>query len=118
MNKRATDKGDSRKVFAHYMVQFLPQLFKQIHARPLTGIHQQVGLTNGQPLDVWVHDIKTAKEAGIDGFALNIGPSDSWTEEQLQLAYSAAEEASEFVLFPSFECVRSPRPLDMPIWED
>ncbi|KAM7186640.1 Glycoside hydrolase [Rhypophila sp. PSN 637] len=81
MSKRATEKGDSRKVFAHYMV----------------------GLTLGQPLDVWEHDVKTAKDAGIDGFALNIGPSDPWTAEQLKLAYDAAEEASDFVVFPSFD---------------
>lgn len=101
-----TEKGDSRKVFAHYMVRFLALLSIVSITCLLTSLARQVGLTHGQSLDVWEHDIKTAKEAGIDGFALNIGPSDSWTDEQLQQAYSAAEEASEFVLFPSFECVR------------
>ena len=52
-----------------------------------------------------MHDIRTAKEVGIDGFALNIGPSDSWTDEQLQQAYYAAEQIGGFVLFPSFEFV-------------
>ena len=44
-----------------------------------------------------------AKDCGIDGFALNIGPSDPWTESQLNLAYSAAEQVGDFVMFLSFE---------------
>jgi Glycosyl hydrolase family 71. len=64
-----------------------------------------VGLTYGQSSQQWAHDIKTAKEAGIDGFALNIGPSDHWTVAQLDLAYEVAEQAGEFVLFLSFEYV-------------
>ncbi|KAK3349481.1 glycoside hydrolase, partial [Lasiosphaeria hispida] len=70
-----------RKVFAHYMI----------------------GLTCEQPPHQWAHDIRTAKEAGIDGFALNIGPSDFWTEIQLHQAYQAAEQAGGFVLFLSFD---------------
>ncbi|KAK3316639.1 glycoside hydrolase [Apodospora peruviana] len=81
MNKKAPAKSADRKVFAHYMV----------------------GITFGQALDVWVHDINTAKQAGIDGFALNIGPSDTHTNEQLQQAYQAAEQAGDFVLFLSFD---------------
>ncbi|KAK0644585.1 glycoside hydrolase [Cercophora newfieldiana] len=71
----------SRKVFAHYMV----------------------GLTCGQAREQWLHDVVAAKEAGIDGFALNIGPSDPWTEEQLDLAYRVAEQVGGFVLFISFD---------------
>ncbi|KAK3942588.1 glycoside hydrolase [Diplogelasinospora grovesii] len=70
-----------RKVFAHYMV----------------------GLTHGQSSAHWAHDIKCAKDAGIDGFALNIGPADPWTLTQLRHAYEAAEEAGDFVLFLSFD---------------
>ncbi|KAK1754285.1 glycoside hydrolase [Echria macrotheca] len=78
----APDAEDSpRKVFAHYMV----------------------GLTCEQSLDQWYYDIKTAAEAGIDGFALNIGPSDHWTETQLFQAYHAAEQVGNFVLFISFD---------------
>lgn len=47
--------------------------------------------------------MQCAKDCGIDGFALNIGPSDPWTETQLDLAYSAAEQIGDFVLFLSFE---------------
>ncbi|KAL2265944.1 hypothetical protein VTJ83DRAFT_5296 [Remersonia thermophila] len=72
---------DRRKVFAHYMV----------------------GLTNGQTSDIWIREINTAKLAGIDGFALNIGPNDPWTKEQLTKAYKAAEQATRFSLFLSFD---------------
>jgi glucan endo-1,3-alpha-glucosidase len=41
--------------------------------------------------------------AGIDGFALNIGPSDSWTGTQLYYAYEEAARIGGFVLFLSFE---------------
>jgi len=59
----------------------------------------------------WTHDIETAKEAGIDGFALNIGPADPWTEQQLDQAYYVAEKIGDFVLFLSFEYAdRATRP--------
>ncbi|ETS82253.1 hypothetical protein PFICI_07255 [Pestalotiopsis fici W106-1] len=74
-------QSNDRKVFAHYMV----------------------GLTDGQSSDQWAQDISDAKSAGIDGFALNIGGSDSWTDTQLPLAYAAAEAAGSFVLFISFD---------------
>ncbi|KAK0616829.1 glycoside hydrolase [Immersiella caudata] len=70
-----------RKVFAHYMV----------------------GLTLGQSPEQWKHDVVTAKEVGIDGFALNIGPSDPWTREQLDMAYQVTGEVGDFVLFISFD---------------
>ncbi|KAK3381989.1 glycoside hydrolase [Podospora didyma] len=73
--------NSDRKVFAHYMV----------------------GITYGQTQAQWGHDVNTAKEAGIDGFALNIGPSDHYTDIQLQQAYTAAEKAGNFVLFLSFD---------------
>ncbi|KAJ9165719.1 Glycoside hydrolase [Coniochaeta hoffmannii] len=71
----------SRQVFAHYMV----------------------GICDGQTQDQWAHEIQTAKAAGIDGFALNIGPSDYWTQPQLHNAYAAAEQVGGFVLFISFD---------------
>jgi glucan endo-1,3-alpha-glucosidase len=40
---------------------------------------------------------------GIDGFALNAEPIDSYSEEQLALAYSAATDAGEFQMFISFD---------------
>ncbi|KAM5374796.1 hypothetical protein ACJZ2D_006290 [Fusarium nematophilum] len=70
----------SRQVYAHYMV----------------------GLTDGQSLSQWQKDISDAQASGIDGFALNIGPSDAWTLTQLHQAYAAAEAAS-FGMFLSFD---------------
>jgi glucan endo-1,3-alpha-glucosidase len=78
---RAT--GD-RKVFAHYMV----------------------GLTDQQSASQWQQDISQAKGSGIDGFALNIGSSDSWNTAQLPLAYNAAA-ASGFSVFLSFDMAAS-----------
>ena len=43
-----------------------------------------------------------AKEAGIDGFALNIGPTDAWTGKQLDFAYDAADQL-DFKLLISFD---------------
>lgn len=73
--------SSDRKVFAHYMV----------------------GLTDGQSSAQWAQDISDAQSAGIDGFALNIGGSDSWNDAQLPLAYAAAAAAGDFVLFLSFD---------------
>ncbi|KAK0742942.1 glycoside hydrolase [Schizothecium vesticola] len=73
--------NDERRVFAHYMV----------------------GLTCNQKPEQWLRDVQCAKDCGIDGFALNIGPCDPWTESQLDLAYSAAEQVGDFVLFLSFD---------------
>ncbi|KAK4153837.1 glycoside hydrolase [Chaetomidium leptoderma] len=75
----APDPG--RKVFAHYMV----------------------GVTCDQTPEQWAHDITCAKAAGIDGFALNIGPSDHWTSTQLEHAYRVAEHFGGFTLFVSFD---------------
>ncbi|KAL2140250.1 hypothetical protein VTI28DRAFT_4039 [Corynascus sepedonium] len=74
-----SDSG--RKVFAHYIV----------------------GLTCGQPPERWDRDIVAAELAGLDGFALNIGPSDDWTIAQLDHAYQAAERRVGFFLFISFD---------------
>ncbi|KAI1076869.1 glycoside hydrolase family 71 protein [Whalleya microplaca] len=62
-----------------------------------------VGLTDNQAALQWAQDISDAQSAGIDGFALNIGPSDSWTETQLQLAYDTAAGKNNFKLFISFD---------------
>jgi glucan endo-1,3-alpha-glucosidase len=70
----------SRQVFAHYMV----------------------GLTDAQSPEQWAKDVNDAKAVGIDGFALNIGPHDAWTFDQVHLAYAAAETAG-FQMFLSFD---------------
>jgi len=51
----------------------------------------------------WYNDIHAAAAAGIDGFALNIG-ADSYTDQQLDLAYNAsAWYGNNFKLFLSFD---------------
>ncbi len=63
-----------------------------------------MGLTDGQSLDLWKSEISSAEAAGIDGFALNIGPSDPWTTTQLVQAYAAAAQTNgNFVMFLSFD---------------
>ncbi|KAI5803928.1 glycoside hydrolase [Geopyxis carbonaria] len=69
-----------KKVFAHYML----------------------GLTDGQTAEEWQKEMSSAKALGIDGFALNAGPTDTWSATQLDLAYAAAE-AVGFTVFISFD---------------
>ncbi|KAI0021730.1 glycoside hydrolase family 71 protein [Xylariomycetidae sp. FL0641] len=76
----AAGAASGRMVFAHYMV----------------------GLTDGQSSVQWATDIADAQAAGIDGFALNVGPSDAWNGAQLPAAYEAAD-ASGFNMFISFD---------------
>ncbi|KAK3294952.1 glycoside hydrolase family 71 protein [Chaetomium fimeti] len=80
-NHRPVVPDSGRRVFAHYMV----------------------GLACDHPPECWVHDVAAAKAAGIDGFALNIGPSDHWTSIQLDHAYEAAEKCGGFSMFISFD---------------
>lgn len=49
----------------------------------------------------WEKEMRIAKAHAIDGFALNIGV-DPYTQDQLDLAYSAAE-AVDFDVFISFD---------------
>ncbi|KAK4095914.1 glycoside hydrolase family 71 protein [Parathielavia hyrcaniae] len=62
-----------------------------------------VGLACQQTREKWAHDIKAARLAGIDGFALNVGPSDHWTGVQLHHAYKEAEGVHGFSVFISFD---------------
>lgn len=51
----------------------------------------------------WESDISEARKARIDGFALNIGPQDTYTDAVLDKAYQAAEAVGNFYLFLSFD---------------
>ncbi|ODN93422.1 hypothetical protein L198_05287 [Cryptococcus wingfieldii CBS 7118] len=75
-----TTVGGEKKVFAHFMV----------------------GIVSTYTQSDWLADMQLAKDAGIDGFALNIGV-DSYSEGQLDLAYAACETLSEFNVFISFD---------------
>jgi Glycosyl hydrolase family 71 len=61
----------------------------------------------------WQSDIQAAKDAHIDGFALNIAPQDSYTDTSLENAYDAAEAVGNFSLFLSFDYLSGgPWPID------
>ncbi|WVQ85054.1 hypothetical protein IAT38_007218 [Cryptococcus sp. DSM 104549] len=64
--------------------------------------HFMIGIVSTyQPSD-WIADINLAKSKGIDGFALNIGV-DWYSQDQLDMAYAAAEGMDDFKLFISFD---------------
>ncbi|KAI9822506.1 MAG: hypothetical protein M1827_000225 [Pycnora praestabilis] len=65
--------------------------------------HFIVGNSAGSTYDDWVDDVQKAKDAHIDGFALNIAPQDTYTDTSLQNAYNAADAAGNFTLFLSFD---------------
>ena len=67
----------------------------------------KVGNAASHTIDDWADDIQQAKDASIDGFALNIG-GDSYTGTQLTNAYSAAKTAGGFSLFISFDFAAYP----------
>ena len=64
--------------------------------------HFMVGIVSTYALQDWVNDMNLAKSYGITGFALNIG-TDSYTDAQLDLAYQAGAQVSDFNLFISFD---------------
>jgi glucan endo-1,3-alpha-glucosidase len=74
----------------------------------------QFGLTDGHTYDDWNQEILAAQAAGIDGFALNIGPNDHYTMPQLRQAYSAASSlfGGRFVLFLSFDMAAGDWPVE------
>jgi len=54
-----------------------------------------VGNTYPFTYSTWVDDINRAKSAGIDGFALNVGP-DEWQPSRVADAYAAAQAIGGF----------------------
>ncbi|OAX79204.1 hypothetical protein ACJ72_06477 [Emergomyces africanus] len=75
--------------------------------------HFMVGNAAAMTRDQWVTDINLAKEAHIDGFVMNIGPQDSYTDAVLRQAYDVATTLGEFTLFLSFDYLSAgPWPAD------
>ncbi|GAB7347678.1 hypothetical protein MBLNU459_g5245t1 [Dothideomycetes sp. NU459] len=64
--------------------------------------HVIVGNTEPYQESDWASDIKAASAVGIDGFTLNIG-HDSYTDTQLDNAFAAADNTSDFSLLLSFD---------------
>ncbi|EEP78960.1 conserved hypothetical protein [Uncinocarpus reesii 1704] len=92
---------EPKSVFAHFIVSS-PRI-KKIKKSLVSELKLQVGNAASMTLDEWKADIKLAKEAHIDGFALNIAPQDSYTDSVLQKAYKAAGDTGGFTLFLSFD---------------
>lgn len=65
--------------------------------------HFMVGNAASMTPEQWAFDILEAQKAHIDGFALNIGQQDSYTDAVLENAYNAADAAGNFFLFLSFD---------------
>lgn len=80
----------------------------------ITKGNPQFGLTDGHTYEDWNQEILAAHAAGIDGFALNIGPNDHYTMPQLRQAYSAASSllGGRFVMFLSFDMAAGEWPVD------
>ncbi|QKX57534.1 uncharacterized protein TRUGW13939_04651 [Talaromyces rugulosus] len=64
--------------------------------------HFMVGIVENYTLADWETDMNTAKDIGIDAFALNCASIDKYTPTQLALAYKAAA-AVDFKVFISFD---------------
>ncbi|KKA17141.1 Glucan endo-1,3-alpha-glucosidase agn1, partial [Rasamsonia emersonii CBS 393.64] len=76
-------------------------------------IPSQVGNAAEMTPQQWESDIQQAKDAHIDGFALNIAAKDPNTDGILQNAYAAAEAVGDFKLFLSFDYeAEGPWPMD------
>ncbi|KAL3469843.1 glycosyl hydrolase family 71-domain-containing protein [Aspergillus californicus] len=65
--------------------------------------HFIVGVAAQMSPAEWETDIVEAQKAHIDGFVLNVGPQDDYTDRVLQTAYDAAERIGDFTLFISFD---------------
>lgn len=64
-----------------------------------------IGNTYPYTNETWANDIKLAKAAGIDAFALNVG-SDPWQLNQVQTAYYQAQQTNlDFKMFLSLVCL-------------
>ncbi|KAB8342915.1 hypothetical protein FH972_022512 [Carpinus fangiana] len=78
-----------------------------VQAQNLVFAHLIIGNTASYTQDDALNDIKTAHDAGIDGFALNIAIQDGYTGTSLDNYYAAAEQVPGFKLFISFDYAAS-----------
>lgn len=69
---------------------------KRDDAPKLVVAHHMVGNTYPYTQNDWASDIQAAHDAGIDGFALNIG-TDDWQPAQVASAYVVPSKRSRFV---------------------
>lgn len=94
--------------------KFSPGNQIRLSGQCVTKGNTQFGLTDGHTYEDWNQEILAAHAAGIDGFALNIGPNDHYTMPQLRQAYAAATSlfGGRFVLFLSFDMAAGEWPVD------
>lgn len=79
-----------------------PLALAQALERKVVFAHFMVGIVSTYAQADWEKDMKLAQSYGIDGFALNIGV-DSYTQQQLDYAYAAAQAVTGFKVFISFD---------------
>ena len=72
-------------------------------AGALVNLERQVGNAYSMTDEQWQSDIRAAKDAHIDGFALNIALQDEHTGDVVEKAYQAAQSVGGFSLFLSFD---------------
>ncbi|PVF94205.1 putative mutanase [Serendipita vermifera] len=67
--------------------------------------HHMIGNTYPYKLDTWISDMTLVKDAGIDGFALNLGQGGpkSWQRARIADAFTAAQTVGGFSLIFSFD---------------
>lgn len=87
----------AKAVFAHFMVSY------KSNRDANDADTLKVGLTAGYTPGDWADDITKAKDVGIDGFALNIAPQDSYTAASIKNAADTANSIGNFSLFLSFD---------------
>lgn len=98
----------------HTLLLALSVIASAVSASPLQAMasgkivsaHHMVGNTYPYSRQDWAEDIRLAKEAGIDAFALNVGAED-WQRDRVADAYAAAE-AANFKLFLSLDVAVQP----------
>lgn len=88
--------SEPKHVFAHFLVS------TTYYINGWIWLHQ-VGNAAAMAAEQWESDITKAQKAHIDGFALNIGPQDSYTDQAINTAYGTAEQVGNFSLFLSFD---------------
>ncbi|KAF0331158.1 mutanase [Colletotrichum asianum] len=72
--------------------------------------HFMVGNTASYTADTWRTDIRLAKEAHIDAFALNMAHGESMNDKPLQQAFEAAKSENFKLMFSFDYAVRGPWP--------
>lgn len=91
-------RGYSKAVFAHFMESLQSGL-----QRIVGLISVQVSNTASFSQSDWESDIKLAKAAGIDAFALNMANNEDTTRTSLPKAFAAANVVGGFKLLFSFD---------------